>query len=91
MPTCLFSHQVLIHSGDGPRGIERGGLLKYDWQHETVQHSLIDFYSKHSAHMLVKGKLTRRATAQKRFPSAHEWLRDLPENVTEHEGRSTIC
>lgn len=61
MPTCLFSHQVHIHTGDGPQGIEEDRPLKYGQQDDTVEHILIDFYS---VHMLVQGKLTRRATAE---------------------------
>lgn len=64
MPSCLFLHQVLIHTGDGPQGIEEGRPLKYGKQRDMVGGTLIDFYSKHSAHMLVQGKLTRRAIAE---------------------------
>ncbi len=64
VPTCLFSHQVLIHTGDGPQGIEEGRPLKYGMQRDIAEHTLIDFYSKHSAHMLVRGKVTGRATAE---------------------------
>lgn len=39
--------------------------LKYGKQHDTVEHTLIDFYSKYSAHMRVQGKLTRRAKEDK--------------------------
>lgn len=64
MLTCLFSHQVLMHTSDGPQGKEGGGPLKYGKQRDMPEHTLIDFYSKHSAHMLVRGKLTRRAMVE---------------------------
>lgn len=64
MPTCLFSHQVLIHTSDGPQGIAEGIPLKYGKQRDTAEHTLIDFYSKHSVHMLFQGKLTRRGLVE---------------------------
>lgn len=53
-----------MHASDGPQGIEEGRPLKYGEQHDTVEHTLIDSYSKHFAHMLVHGKLTRRGKAE---------------------------